>query len=202
MSKYIVGGHWTTAPEGWTVLTEAQCDLTAPLPWADDSVDAIFSEHVVEHLSMTDAILFFKRAKSVLKLGGVLRTVCPFIDKMVTFQEDTPMGRHYAQVQLKSYYPAEEVALAELGIQLTDHGHEFMMDSLLKKHNHKHVWSTNLMNRVLARIGFSQVDIIRPGLGFASMAKERIRRGVDTAYAINNGFTYYDPESMVVEAIK
>jgi len=52
-------------------------DITNPLPFEDDSVDFIHSEHVQEHISTQEGYNFFKEAKRILKKNGVIRTLTP-----------------------------------------------------------------------------------------------------------------------------
>ena len=46
----------------------------------------MFTEHVIEHVSFTDVIHFFNESKRILKNGGVLRIVCPMIEKIIENQ--------------------------------------------------------------------------------------------------------------------
>lgn len=209
--KYVLGGHWTTVPEGWEILTEADQDLTTRLKWPNDAVETIFSCHVVEHLAFVDAVLFFQEALRVLKSDGILRTVCPFIDMMVKFSRNkfdalTPLGRelqkNYTKTSLLPYYPAQNIALKDMGIDFTDHGLPFFFDSLIKGHGHKFLWSTSLMAAVLTKIGFSEVRICLPGESEFDQSNclERVVRGIDRdAFP---AVVHYDVESLVVEARK
>ena len=52
----------------------------------DNTVDVVFTEHVIEHVSFTDGIYFFNESKRILKNGGVLRIVCPMIEKIIENQ--------------------------------------------------------------------------------------------------------------------
>lgn len=203
--KIILGGHYEVAPEGWVALTEQEQDMTKRLMWDDNTVDCLYSEHCVEHLPFEGAISYFKEALRILKPDGILRTVCPFIDKMIKFKNDE-IGRHYADVQTKHYYPNEDAALKELGLRgIREDPMAFMFDSLFKGHNHKFVWTSSLMRKVLVCVGFSQVDILEPGNSNfdKSNCLERIIRGVNPEYVLDKfGITNYDPESLVVEAKK
>lgn len=52
-------------------------DISRPLPFADDSVDACYSSHVLEHLPRTLARHFLLDCQRALKPGGILRLAVP-----------------------------------------------------------------------------------------------------------------------------
>jgi SAM-dependent methyltransferase len=203
--KLILGNHWDKAPEGWTILKEEDQDMTKIFKWEDSSIEAIFSEHCVEHLTLEGAINYFKESLRVLKHGGILRTVCPFIDKMIHFKNDA-IGKHYSDVQTRNYYPNEDAALKELGLEgIREEPIMFMMDSLFKGHNHRMIWTSGMMKKVLQKVGFSQVNIVQPGVSLfeEETELERVIRGVNPEYCLKEfNVTHYDPESIVIEAKK
>lgn len=53
---------------------DVRADVRKGLPYADNSVDFIYSEHFIEHLSADAARSFFKECHRTLKQGGVVRT--------------------------------------------------------------------------------------------------------------------------------
>ena len=59
------------------------CDATKGLPFADDSVDVIYSSHMFEHLDQPGARAFLSEALRVLEPGGRIRLVVPDIGKLV-----------------------------------------------------------------------------------------------------------------------
>jgi len=58
-------------------------DLRYPLPFPDNSVDFIFNEHFVEHLTVEEARAILADLKRVLKAGGVLRIAMPDLAMVV-----------------------------------------------------------------------------------------------------------------------
>ena len=58
-------------------------DLSKPLPFADNSVSAIYASHVLEHLYRNRAMALLSECKRVLKPGGILRLVVPDLHAMV-----------------------------------------------------------------------------------------------------------------------
>jgi SAM-dependent methyltransferase len=69
--------------EGWVnvdlvpVDVDLFWDLRNGIPFPDSSVDAIFHEHLLEHLQKLDGLRFSVECLRVLKPGGVLRVVVP-----------------------------------------------------------------------------------------------------------------------------
>jgi len=203
--RIIFGGHWNSIPNGWISIPEVKQDITTRLKYADNSIDAIFTEHVIEHISLKHAIFFMQESCRVLKPGGIFRVVAPMIDKLIAFQNDEK-GQRYAKGSLLSYYEKEDQALRGIGLSgIFEDPHTFMMDSLLKKHNHQFVWSTSLMAKALVNIGFAEVNITDPGYSKYDndTVLERIVRGTDPVSLLKDlNVTHYDPESGVVEARK
>jgi beta-1,4-mannosyl-glycoprotein beta-1,4-N-acetylglucosaminyltransferase len=203
--KIVFGGHWQQPPDGWTDLPQAKQDITKPLEHADESVDIIFTEHVIEHVNLPSAIHFMKESFRVLKKGGVFRCVCPMLEKMMAFENDA-QGYSYGNNVLKPTYLPEEIALNEIGLSVTTDPHPFMMDSLLKRHDHQFVWTRKLMVQVLEKIGFEVSANSTPGKSVLVKAHDVLERRIRGVHGDNltrdTGIEFYDIESLLVEAIK
>lgn len=57
-------------------------DLTKPLPFTDNSFDATYSSHVLEHFSRDQGKNFIQEQFRVLKKGGVCRVVVPDLEML------------------------------------------------------------------------------------------------------------------------
>lgn len=57
-------------------------DVTAPLPFADRTFDAVYHAHLLEHLPRDRAVPFLGECLRVLKSGGVLRVVVPDLEQI------------------------------------------------------------------------------------------------------------------------
>lgn len=64
------------------------------LPFADASVDLMFSHHCLEHISWNDANTFIKECKRVMKPGGVFRIVVPSLEKLIETYQAGEMDKH------------------------------------------------------------------------------------------------------------
>lgn len=62
-------------------------DLTYGIPFPDDSAEAIFSSHFLEHISRADAERLMRDAHRVLAPGGVIRTCVPDLRWLVSEYE-------------------------------------------------------------------------------------------------------------------
>lgn len=204
--KVVLGNHWTSAPnDEWLVLKEQDQDITKMMKWSENSVDCFFLEHTNEHITIIENIFFFKEALRCLKKGGILRIALPTIDKLIQFKNDA-LGQHYANVQLKHYYADQDAALRELGLNgINEDPICFMFDSLLKGHNHRFVWTSELLKKVIEKVGFSEVRICQPGQSYFDISNclERTIRGVDPETVLKElDVIEYDPETSVIETKK
>lgn len=60
-------------------------DLRHGIPFADGTVDVVYSSHLLEHLEHGYALAFIQECYRVLKPGGVVRIVVPDLEKVVTY---------------------------------------------------------------------------------------------------------------------
>lgn len=58
-------------------------DLCRPLPFCENTIEAIFSSHVFEHLFLNEVEDLIKECFRVLKPGGVCRVIVPDLEKIV-----------------------------------------------------------------------------------------------------------------------
>lgn len=64
--------------DGWINTDKAQIDITKRLPFDDNSVDVVYLEHVIEHISPGDGLRFLRECRRVLIPGrGVVRVAFP-----------------------------------------------------------------------------------------------------------------------------
>ena len=64
-----------------------KCDifwnLSKGIPFESNSVDFIYNEHFIEHLSYEEGFAFLQECYRVLKPGGCLRVACPDLDAII-----------------------------------------------------------------------------------------------------------------------
>lgn len=86
-------------------------NLLRPLPFADGSVDAVFMEHVFEHLRYSEVLVVLGHVRAVLRTGGVLRVGVPDAGMYARRYADDPealaaerFGRPTAMLALREVF--------------------------------------------------------------------------------------------------
>src|SRR5438132_8758685 len=102
--KIITGARGTSQP-GWLSLERAQLDIRDRLQWgrlfAPDSVEAVLSEHVLEHLTADEARATAQNVYEFLRPGGYWRIAVPDANNPDPVYQDMcrPGGFERAKVQ-------------------------------------------------------------------------------------------------------
>lgn len=207
--KLIVGGHWSNNP-GWLILNEGHQDITKKLQIPDNSFRAIFSEHVFEHLDFIGAINFLQESKRILQNNGTIRIVAPFLEKIlsVNLEDNNKYNKTYIQNSLINLaYPKIEKYLKSLNLKgISEDPNVFFFNNLFRENGHRFIWSAKLLKSVMKALGYRKVEILKPGLGHnKEYVIERRQRGIYTGSNWQKNLKskqIFDPESLVVEAIK
>lgn len=115
-------GSGPARKDGWVNvdLVGDDVDLTwnilKPLPFASGTVDAIFHEHVLEHLSLEDGYRLAQESHRLLRPGGVLRIGVPDCGTPDVGWPDAPtrllaLHEFFAEPGHRTMYDAETLGL-------------------------------------------------------------------------------------------
>lgn len=119
---------------------DADVDISKPLPYADNSIDYIFAEHVCEHLTTPDVVRFFTEARRILKAGGKLRIAVPSVDQILDSADEA-----YLQWHGKSGFG--------------DGSRRAAVRSILLDHGHLSAWNHAIMEACMYAAGFAEEKI-------------------------------------------
>jgi predicted SAM-dependent methyltransferase len=97
-------------------------DLTTPLPLPEESIEYIFSEHLLEHLTREQGLAFLRDCHRVLKVGGVVRISTPDLGKLVAEYE---AGR-ISEWHDVGFFPPTPCVMVNQGMRLWNH--QFLYD--------------------------------------------------------------------------
>ena len=141
---------WVTTDVSWRSANHL--DVTATWPMADETVDFLFSDNVVEHLSLGGARVAFREACRVLKPGGILRVVTPDIGELTRAYLSTPEESDGLKTQLieEGYLVENQVDLLRFAFQ--DDGHAS-----------GYLWDKDALETELRSAGFREVVFHAPG---------------------------------------
>ncbi|WP_157692973.1 class I SAM-dependent methyltransferase [Pedococcus dokdonensis] len=97
-------------------------DLTARLPFEDASLDRIFTEHFIEHVTRQRGARFLRECARVLKPGGVLRVSTPDLVRLV----DEYLAGRTTEWTDQGWTPATPAQMLNEGMR--QWGHRFVYD--------------------------------------------------------------------------
>jgi len=113
-------------------------DLRAPLPFENDSVDFIYNEHFIEHLTVQEAVAVLRDFHRVMKKGAVLRIATLSLDYLIYRY----LFRWKKQVWIKKY------GYDWLGTRAE------MLNLCFREWGHQYLYNEEELNRRLREAGF------------------------------------------------
>ncbi len=110
----------------------AYMDATKPFPFADQTFDYVFSEHMIEHISFAEGQFMIRECYRVLKPGGKIRISTPDLAFLIELykQPKLPVQEAYIQPIIGRYFKNPFHAIDALVINnfFRDWGHQFIHD--------------------------------------------------------------------------
>lgn len=107
-------------------------DATQRFPFDDGTLNYIFSEHVIEHLTYDEGKAMVAEAYRVLAPGGKMRVSTPNMARFIELFDKNPSEEAKAYIDGKRYWhewPREgNPATIILNLQMSSWGHKFMYD--------------------------------------------------------------------------
>lgn len=149
--KLEIGAGEKKGKNGWLTLDlntgcDLYWDLLLPLPFPTNSVDLIYSSHVLEHFSYKDLIRLLANCYETLKEGGRFSVCVPdasiYIKAYLNLQEFTP--EDYCK-----YIPA-----FNFNSEIDYINYIAYMDS-----QHRHMFDSKGLIAILQKVGFKNVRL-------------------------------------------
>lgn len=122
-------------------------DITKEFPFEDNSIDFIFSEHVIEHVKEKDGINCLSECLRVLKPGGVIRTIAPSREfyESIRYDDQHPFVKEYAK-QIYKREPSIGMANKIYERTMYDQGHHWVPTLEMLKAQHEKVGFKNVIS--------------------------------------------------------
>ncbi|MCO7220215.1 methyltransferase domain-containing protein [Klenkia sp. PcliD-1-E] len=153
----------------WGVHPDVVWDLRRPLPLPDGSVDAVFLEHVLEHLPAPVGLAAMDQAARLLRPGGVVRVSVPDFGRWAREYTARVTGTGTGPDlfdQVRPGRPTDLLALAEV---VYDHGHVS-------------VWDAGTLVELLRAAGFVDVEVSAYGQGRVHPVPDAPHRADESLY--------------------
>jgi predicted SAM-dependent methyltransferase len=130
-------------------------DAAKRFPFDDMSIDYIFSEHQVEHISEMQALNMLKESFRVLRSGGRIRIATPDLGAVVRLHTDDldDLARHYLDFMMTRFMP--DTRSGNPSCQVINH--------MFYAHGHKFIYDFETLSAKLAAAGFVEVVRYEPG---------------------------------------
>lgn len=180
-------------------------DLSKGIPFPDDSVDAVYHSHTLEHLDRDVVPKFLMEVKRVLKDGGVQRIVVPDLERICV-----AYCRHLAECtenpQEVAHHDKYVANLLEQSVQKEAYGtsmqrplRRFIENALLgdarrRGHTHQWMWDRFNLSHALHEAGFRDVSV-------TSFTESAIPDWQNYGLDLEGG-KEYKPGSLYIEARK
>jgi len=142
--KKINLGCGTNKLPGWDNY-DMDLDITKPLPFENNSVDYIFMEHVIEHITYEDSWNFFIEVNRVLKPGGIIRIITPSIVKQYQNKDNKNLNKYIDYFYSRNWIKQKNI--------------KSIAESILFGHGHKQAWSEDLLSCCLNILGFNAAPV-------------------------------------------
>jgi predicted SAM-dependent methyltransferase len=153
------------------------------LPFKNNSVQFVYSEHMLEHLLPSEGgVQFLREAYRVLAPGGVLRLVTPDLAKyMCAYVDRTGPARGFLEQHAARFTPMEHFGKPAPPSRAT------VVNNIFRNYGHKWVYDFAEVRQKAARAGINPADICRSdrfdatkpstsGLGLPRWVRQVMRR--------------------------
>lgn len=123
-------------------------DVTKKFPLPDNTFNFIFSEHMIEHITLPQAQVMLKESLRVLKPGGVIRITTPDMAKILPLYKPD-----LSEEQLKYLDWAEKTHIEKPLLDIHNH----YINNYFHSWGHQFIYDFNSMKKLLELIGFINI---------------------------------------------
>lgn len=137
-------------------------DLRRGIPFPDESVRAVFLEHVLEHFRADHVLRILEECHRALVPGGIVRVGVPDFGR---YMESYAGDREFVE-RLRPGRPTPLLAVAEVALY----------------HGHRSIWDGETLALVIDEVGFSEVEVRNFGDSALEPAPDTSPREAESVY--------------------
>lgn len=127
-------------------------------PLKSESFDFIFSEHLFEHLNMSQQINMLKESYRVLKKGGVMRLATPSLDFLFNLYKEpnSPDNLNYVKWAVSNIPKLKEV---KKEVKSKDEYYCYVINNFFKDWGHQMIHNFSSLKQLTFQYGFNEIKI-------------------------------------------
>lgn len=135
-------------------------DASGIFPFKEETFQYVFSEHLFEHLDVSQGISMLNECYRVLESGGRIRISMPNLEFLVRMYNnpDEPLHRQYIEWSLTNFNPF----VADL-FPGKDYPMAFIVNNFIQNWGHRMVYDKATIKILLERTGFKQITFMESG---------------------------------------
>jgi len=147
-------------------------DLTLPLPYKNNSIDLIYSEHFFEHLDEVDGYRLLKNCYEKLKPSGTLRISMPCLDEVLKIYETWDTNYDYFHPYVKNFSNRFQfINWVFFGESSTREKNKFLNGLVSTNDGHKFLYSKKDLFEKLSIIGFTKINFVEKNISTNEILK-------------------------------
>lgn len=173
----------------------AYLDAGGVFPIESDTLDCIYSEHLFEHLTVSQQINMLNEGMRVLKKGGVMRIAMPNVEFLFNIYSNpnTPIHIDYVDHYISSYPCFKSVRES---IKDKDQHYIYIINNFFKAWGHQMIHDFSSIEKLALQCNYSSIRKCKVGESEISFLKNIEKHGTAIPERINL------VETMVVEIVK
>jgi predicted SAM-dependent methyltransferase len=122
-------------------------DVRKPFPLPDASLDFVYSEHMIEHLTYAEGQHCLRESLRVLKPGGRIRIATPSLERLAALYDGGEIGERYVTWAVETLEP--EVGAALAGV---------VINNFFRSWGHRFVYDSETLTYALSEAGFVEIE--------------------------------------------
>jgi len=111
---------------------DKKLDARKGLPYSEQTVDGIYSEHFFEHLTQAEGLGFLRECRRILKPGGVVRIAMPDLDEVVSRYVSKDWRGDGDMFKLGYDWVANRCEMLNIGMREWGHKHVYNEEELTR----------------------------------------------------------------------
>ncbi len=165
-------------------------DATKPFPLPDGSVDIVFSEHMIEHVSHADGLEILRECRRVLRPGGAIRVATPDLAVLLALyrrpEDLDDVQRAYLRHIVDGWIPG-----------CPRYDPVFVINNAFRAWGHQFLYDEATLRLSLAEAGFIGMERVPIGT-----SRHAALHGIESHGKAAGGYAMAVFETMALEATK